>query len=102
MDSYPFPGEKMNIADLFPWSSEARILNAMIMERGRDNNWLFISEIANMSGVSARNVPSRIEKLILLDIVEKEHVTDKRAQWAYRLKDSSRSAALIRLQNELL
>ncbi len=95
----------MNISELFEWSAEARMISYMITCKMEDNEkYHFADSISANAKIHKRTVLSKMKKLINLDIIESVKMKDSRNRTrnGYRLKYSTNSLFLVKLEKELL
>ena len=90
-----------DITDLFPWSSQARVINYMISCHEADL-WFNISNIAKGSKVHPRNLPKVITQLLDLDIVSDKQSSKYPSRKVYNFNiDSKIGITLMKLYLEL-
>ena len=87
--------------ELFPWSSEARILQFLLNDKslGEESDWQFTSEISAGAKVHNRTVTIKIKKLMKLGFVDDHSSLDtfNRPRKSYRLADTPQVEALSQL-----
>ncbi len=93
----------LKLIELFPWSAQARIINFLIDRRQEGHEYFFMMNIAEGSKMNPRTIQTVMPQLVKLKIVQKGMKRPKtgRKHSAYRLKDSTISATLIRLESDL-
>ena len=77
-----------DITDLFPWSSQARVINYMISCHEADL-WFHVSNISEGSKVHPRNVPKVMIQLLDLGIVLDKQSTKYSSRRVYILNSHS-------------